>query len=102
MTRSTFLKRFALSSKSVKHPVVSWSTGGYISNNKKSAVVPAEPKQVDIFGSLPRDIQVEVLGYVAADRPTQVLLMRKVILRFLLGEALLTYRPRSVNDGARF
>lgn len=34
----------------------------------------------DIFGSLPRDVQVDVLGYVAADRPVQVLLMRQVRL----------------------
>lgn len=32
----------------------------------------------DVFGSLPRDVQIDVLGYVAAHRPVQVLLMRKV------------------------
>lgn len=34
----------------------------------------------DIFGSLPRDVQIDVLGYVAANRPVQVLLMRQVRL----------------------
>lgn len=34
----------------------------------------------DVFGSLPRDVQIDVLGYVAVHRPAQVLLMRKVCI----------------------
>ncbi|KAL0634054.1 hypothetical protein Q9L58_007002 [Maublancomyces gigas] len=36
----------------------------------------------DVFGSLPRDVQIDVLGYVAVHRPAQVLLMRKVCKRW--------------------
>lgn len=38
----------------------------------------SEANPFDIFGSLPRDIRIDILGYVAAGRPVQVLLMRKV------------------------
>lgn len=37
-------------------------------------------QRFDIFGSLPRDLQIDVLGYLAVHRPVQVLLMRKVCI----------------------
>lgn len=77
MFKPKFLARFAPPTK------------GHNSRNTadidgKSNAAFHRTNRFDIFGSLPRDVQIDVLGYVAADRPVQVLLMRKVSLSVLL------------------
>lgn len=45
-------------------------------SNPAHQITACEP--LDLFGSLSLDIQIEILGYVAVNRPAQILHMRRV------------------------
>lgn len=62
-------------SESILHP--SQSDAAVITPSKLAhQTTVREP--LDLFGSLPPDIQIEILGYVAVDRPAQIFHMCRV------------------------
>lgn len=62
-------------SESILHP--SQSDAAVITPNKPAHQTTVH-KPLDLFGSLPPDIQIEILGYVAVDRPAQIFQMCRV------------------------